>query len=98
MANNMTDEQIEKIAQGIAAKIGGPGGPAILGCGDASSSQNYSCDDGYECKNYYECGGAGRFDCPNTTRVFNCDDDFNCYSRFTCGNQYVFNCYGKYNS
>jgi hypothetical protein len=96
MANNMTDEQIEKIAQAIAAKIGEPGGPAILGCGSASSTQNYSCPGtSYSCTSgIYECGGAGTFSCP---RRFSCTE-FRCDNRmFDCSGS-DFYCYYSYSS
>ncbi|HUT05016.1 MAG TPA: hypothetical protein VM163_14130 [bacterium] len=80
----MKDKDIDKIAQAIAAKIGEPGGPVILGCGDASSSQDYRCSDTYICYDDYECGGAG---------VFNCGYGFYCHGYFDCeGASSQFNC------
>jgi len=76
----MKDKEIDKIAQAIAAKLGEPGGPGVLGCGDASSSENYSCDYDYSCDDY-ECGGAGFFRCIN---LFECNTEFECYSDFNC--------------
>ena len=94
MTNNMTDEQIEKIAQAIAAKMAKPGGPVILGCGDSSSSQNYDCGQGgYDCWGIYECGGAGSFNC---LRYNDCHQGFQCYSAFTCPSYH--SCSGPYNT
>jgi len=81
MNNKMNDEEINKIAQAIAAKIAEPGGNKLLGCGDASSSQNYQCSSSYQCNNDYECGGAGRFWCSNGHR---CGWMFDCYTSFQC--------------
>jgi len=99
MANNMTDEQIDKIAQAIAAKMAKPAGPAPLGCGSVSSSQDYGCDSGiYTCSASYECGGDGTFFC---TR-FECRNGFNCpvgsSSQFSCtyGDNAVFFCTAGY--
>ena len=92
MSNNMTDEQINKIAQAIAAKIGEPGRPVMLGCGDASSSQYYQCSGGYNCATY-ECGGAAQFNCSYDFRCnrFNCHGNFSCYSSsaFSCASSYT---------
>ena len=87
----MKDEQIDKIAQAIAAKLAEPGGKKLLGCGDASSSQYYQCSATYSCSSYYECGGAAGFNCTD----FDCNDDFYCANnRYVCtGN---FRCYGSY--
>jgi len=89
----MKEKDIDKIAQAIAAKLGEAGGPVVLGCGDASSSQQYSCDTGsYSCS-YYECGGAGNFDC---ARSFRCSMDFDCYTDFDCSGS-TFDCHNRYN-
>ena len=89
----MKKEEIEKIAQAIAAKLGEPGGNKLLGCGDASSSESYSCTStsGYDCSGSYECGGAARFRC----------DYFTCQNTFYCAGQRVdcifsFDCEGSY--
>jgi hypothetical protein len=94
MSDKMNDEEIDKIARAIAAKIGEPGGPAILGCGDASSSQSYTCNNNFVCNSgIYECGGAGPFRC---TPGFSCTT-FRCYSDFGCGNPSGFSCPSNYN-
>jgi len=93
MANNMTDEQINKIAQAIAAKLAQRAGPVILGCGDASSSQSYTCQT-YGCDRY-ECGGAGKFTCGYPG--FMCGDYFWCYSNFECSAGATFICLDRYN-
>ena len=94
MNNKMNDEEINKIAQAIAAKIAEPGGPALLGCGDASSSQSYSCSSGsYQCGGSYECGGAGQFRCALS---FRCIMDFDCRSNFQCSS--YFDCATHYNA
>ena len=96
MANNMTDEQIEKIAQAIAAKIGEPGGPAILGCGSASNTQGYFCQSNpYNCNTSYECGGASYFYCGGSYGWFYCRGTFKCYSNYTCYSSV--SCSGTYN-
>jgi len=88
----MDDEEIEKIARAIAAKIGEPGGPAMLGCGSASSSQPYNCSGSYTCSgSSYTCGGAGQFMCA----AFRCDQYFYCYNNFTCTSSVY--CMGRYN-
>jgi hypothetical protein len=94
MSEKMTDEQIDKIAQALAAKLAEPGGGKLLGCGSASSSQYYSCNTGtYSCSSYYECGGAASFSC---TR-FDCYDNFhcvgdrwNCVTTFNCSHTYSY--------
>jgi len=91
----MDDKEIEKIAQAIAAKIAEPGANKLLGCGDASSSQNYNCSSAnYNCSSY-ECGGAGNFTC-GTAGSFQhrCSLTFDCRSNFTCNN---FSCGAGYN-
>ena len=91
MSEKMTDEQIDKIAQALAAKLAEPGGAKLLGCGSASSSQYYGCTSGsYSCSSYYECGGANSFMC---TR-FSCHDDFWCDTAFGCIT--TFDCEGSY--
>jgi len=91
MAEKMTDEQINKIAQALAAKLAEPGGNKLLGCGSASSSQHYDCRADYRCSSYYECGGAEWFSCD----FFTCNDDFKCtrnqhtcYGTFRCSRTY----------
>ena len=71
----MKSEEIDKIAEAIAAKIGQASGPVLLGCGDASSSQTYRCSSNHICYSDYECGGAG---------VFNCAYGFYCHGYFRC--------------
>jgi len=89
----MKDRDIDKIAEAIAAKLGEAGGPVVLGCGDASSSQNYNCDTGsYSCT-YYECGGAGEFRCVSS---FRCGDTFDCRTDFSCDSD--FDCLYDYNA
>ena len=89
----MKKEEIERIAQAIAAKLGEPGANQLLGCGDASSTQNYSCPGAtYGCgSGGYECGGAGYFTC----NVFVCAYGFECYTEFTCTG--TFDCTSSYN-
>ena len=91
MTDKMSDEQINKIAQAIAAKIGEPGGPAILGCGSASSSSGYDCGQ-HTCNGTsYECGGAARHRCG----YYNCyADSFSCGIGFLCA--YSFYCSNEY--
>ena len=97
MTKNMTDEQIDKIARAIAAKIGEPGGPVVLGCGSASATGDYNCS-AYTCSTSYQCGGAGYFTCGGSSTWFNCRDAFKCYSYFTCyGSGSHFICSGTYN-
>jgi len=98
MSNNMNDEQIEKIAQAIATKMAQPAGKQLLGCGDASSTSNYSNCTGaqgnFGCSTY-ECGGAGNFRCGAAgSNEFRCTSTFRCYTNFTCNN---FRCDGTYN-
>jgi len=81
MNNKMNDEEINKIAQAIAAKIAEPGGNKLLGCGSASSTQRYQCSTAYQCNSGYECGGAAEFYCYNGHR---CGNGFYCYTNFTC--------------
>jgi len=81
MNNKMSDEQINKIAQAIAAKIAEPGGNKLLGCGSASSTQRYQCSvTAYACSGY-ECGGAAEFYCYEGHM---CGGNFDCYTNFTC--------------
>ena len=90
----MKDTDIERIAEAIAAKLGEPGGAQLLGCGDASSSEDYTCDGrSYSCS-YYECGGAGQFTC-DVYLAFRCSMDFDCYSNFDC--RTTFDCAYRYN-
>ena len=91
MSEKMSDEQIDKIAQALAAKLAEPGGGKLLGCGSVSSSQYYDCSGTYSCSSYYECGGAEWFRCSN----FTCNDDFKCtndnygcYGTFRCSHTY----------
>ena len=97
MNNKMDDQEIEKIAQTIAAKLGEQGGQQLLGCGSASSSQGYNCTSTseYDCRgSSYECGGQGLFDC--YYRFF-CRNSFSCFGpsrRFNC--EYYFDCQGTY--
>ena len=86
MSNKMTDEQINKIAQAIAAKLAEPAGQKLLGCGSSSSSLGYSCWTGgsYACSPY-ECGGAGWFRCPTS---FTCVTSIDCDDKFECGGYY----------
>jgi len=101
----MKDKEIDKIAQAIAAKLGEPGGPGVLGCGDASSTQNYDCSNYYCDGDTYECGGAGYFHCAEyyyfrCSYTFSCDSTFRCGWYFTCrGNVDCtgFTCYPAYN-
>ena len=94
MAEKMTDEQIDKIAQALAAKLAEPGGAKLLGCGSVSSSQRYDCPStGYRCSGGggYECGGAGTFNC----NEFVCESPrFRCADYFNCGNHFF--CWGEY--
>ena len=93
----MKDEEIDKIAQAIAAKLAQPAGQKLLGCGSVSSSEYYDCHTDYRCTgSSYECGGAG---------LFRCLDYFACYSTttFTCrGSGFdcpaLFFCSGTYNT
>ena len=87
----MKQNDIDRIAASIAARIGDPEGAKLLGCGNASSSQSYQCSSStYYCTSGYECGGAGRFYCPyffSCTTSFDCDSAFDCgTSNFYCGN------------
>ena len=91
MSEKMSDEQINKIAQALAAKLAQPGGPGLLGCGSASSTQYYYCSSTYSCGSYYGCGGAADFAC----WTFTCHDQFRCYGiyggclrTFDCQNLY----------
>jgi len=87
----MKDTDIDRIAEAIAAKLGEPGGAQLLGCGDASSSQTYSCTGYHDCNRNYECGGAGRFECSTTFRCvtgFECDSNFYCIDHFGCRRRY----------
>ena len=98
----MKDTDIERIAEAIAAKIGEPGGAQLLGCGDASSSQNYTCREAasYVCERDYECGGAGEFNCRPYYGGFTCHSGgyFRCYTRFKCEPPHgSFGCHGDYN-
>ena len=88
----MKDEQINKIAEAIAAKLAEPGGNKLLGCGSASSSEYYRCEN-FVCERQpYECGGAGDFHCPN----FRCRGlEFDCHSRFYCMQEFY--CDSTYN-
>ena len=87
----MKDEEIDKIAQAIAAKLAEPGGSGLLGCGSASSTQNYDCSGNYNCRPY-ECGGAGSFRCHN----FDCRNYFYCDpSGFAC-TDVLFQCSGLF--
>ena len=90
MSEKMTDEQIDKIAQALAAKLAEPAGRGLLGCGSASSSQYYECTGTYNCSSYYECGGAADFSCVR----FACHDDFGCALGFGCIT--TFDCEGRY--
>jgi len=88
----MQKEDINKIAEAIAAKIGQPDGPVVLGCGDASSSTNYYCPTSFSCSTY-ECGGAAQFACIGNT--YRCTGAFKCYTGFNCTGR--FSCTGTYN-
>ncbi|MBN2209729.1 MAG: hypothetical protein JW759_10600 [Candidatus Coatesbacteria bacterium] len=90
MAKNLTDEQINKIAETLAAKLAEPGGPAPLGCGSASGSEYYYCSgSSYNCSGSYECG-VGGFSC----RTFTCRNDFGCDQGFGCIT--TFDCQARY--
>jgi hypothetical protein len=97
MAKQLSDEQIDKIAQALAGKLAEHAGPAPLGCGSASSTTPYRCyTSGFECMSgTYECGGAAQFRCGSSTgNLFNCWD-FNCYTNFVCD---YFACGHDYNA
>ena len=85
----MKKEDLKKIADTIAESIMAKKAP-LPGCGDASSSSDYTCPTNYECWNGYECGGAGTFMCA----IYLCDTGFYCYSAFQCSS---FSCGGGYN-
>ena len=94
----MEEKDIDRIAQAIAAKIAEPGGPALLGCGSASSTQRFGCSSGsiYYCRGTkYECGGAAHFGCQS---AFYCEQDFHCDSDFTCQHPESFHCSGSYST
>jgi hypothetical protein len=86
MSNKMSDEQINRIADAIAAKIGEPGGKQLLGCGSASNSMEFDCNatGSYACSPY-RCGGAGWFRCPSS---FTCATTFDCNTKFSCSGYY----------
>ncbi|HUT03471.1 MAG TPA: hypothetical protein VM163_06230 [bacterium] len=88
----MKDKDINKIAEAIAAKIGAPSGPVVLGCGDASSTQTYNCSTGHNCTTY-ECGGAAQYRCSS---AFQCNR-FNCYTNFQCDSGVFGGCGYRYN-
>jgi len=99
MAEKMSEEQINKIAQAIAAKLAEPGGNQLLGCGSASSTQQYSCRPNYICSGSgYECGGNTPFNCGGSgSGAFSCVTSFACkvpFSQFDCTHQ--FDCSGSY--
>ena len=86
MNKKMDDQEIEKIAQAIAAKLAEPRGIQPLGCGSASSPADFYCTPtgSYAC-NGYRCGGPGWFTCPAS---FRCVTTFDCDPRFECGGYY----------
>ena len=92
----MKKEDIDKIAEIIANKLGEQGGQELLGCGSASSSQAYRCTatGGYSCTgSSYDCGGNASFECRYD---FECDNSFGCDSEmFTC--HYYFGCHSYFN-
>ena len=92
MSSKMSEEEINKIAQALAAKLAEPAGPALLGCGSVSSSQYYDCSGTYRCSSGgYECGGAEWFACSNFTcdDYFRCTNDrYGCYGTFRCDHTY----------
>ena len=90
----MKNEEVNKIAEAIAAKIGEGDADQLLGCGSASNESSYHACNGtgmYSC-NTYECGGAADFTCGYSTfacNVFRCYGGlFNCTGHFECAGNY----------
>ncbi|MBN2209731.1 MAG: hypothetical protein JW759_10610 [Candidatus Coatesbacteria bacterium] len=91
MSNKLNDEQINKIAETLAAKLAEPGGDKLLGCGSVSSTERYDCSGTYNCSSYYECGGDAWFRCSSFTceSNFKCTNDrYGCYGTFRCSSTY----------